>query len=75
MISNGLLVSTKEDCCKSNFFWDIEGCMNDGNPIGPTDLYFADFISGKCLQDCHTGPFGCAQVPPPIVLYESIEGE
>ena len=73
--TNGWLHSSKDVCCKTHFNYAYDVCMNDGNPAGPTNLYFADFMSGKCLQDCHTGPFGCAQVPPPIVLYDTIEGE
>lgn len=44
-----------------------------GESPAPSNKFFANYQSGSCLQDCEPGPFGCARVPPPIVLYDSIE--
>ncbi len=46
---------------------------DDTTGLEPTDQYFADYKSGTCLKDCEPGPFGCAQAPPPVVLYGTIE--
>ena len=41
-----------------------------------TDKYWADWTSGSCLKDCCPGDADgeCTVVPPPIDLYDSIEG-
>lgn len=71
-MQNGWLKDTLESCCTKHFSWDLEVCMNGGDELGSTSKFFVD-PSGMCFQDCEPGPFGCARVPPPIVLYDSIE--
>jgi len=39
----------------------------------PSNKFYADYSSGSCMKDCEPGPFGCAIVPPPVVLYDTIE--
>ena len=73
------LYKTFNACCEHHLFWstDCEAYDANGNAgegLGePTNKYFVDYQSGSCLQDCEPGPFGCAQVPPPIVLYDDID--
>ena len=65
---------TWERCCRRHFPRAIDVCMNDGDELCNTDRYFADFQSGLCLQDCAGGNLvGCAGVPPPINLFNSIK--
>ena len=64
-------------CCERHTWWqdDCSAYDENGNGGSPkhSNQYFADFDSGSCLKDCEPGPLGCASVPPPIALYETIE--
>lgn len=73
--NNGWLEPSLESCCDAHFSWAYDVCVNGGEALSPSNKFFADFQSGRCVQDCEEGrgPFGCAPVPPPIVLYDSIE--
>lgn len=75
MVSLGWLSDSLEGCCTNHFKWAYDVCMNGGAPVGPTDKYFADYLTGTCLQDCDpaSSTGDCSPVPPPIVLYDSIE--
>jgi len=81
MESNGWLKDSLDSCCAERFQWAYDACMGRGESLEPTNKYFADYQSGTCLQDCEPGSsselgsstFGCARVPPPIVLYDTVE--
>jgi len=75
---------TPQECCGALLGWvDLDSCVayseNDESGNGgegslePSNKFFADYQSGSCLQECEPGPFGCAIVPPPIALYDTIE--
>ena len=71
------LYPTFHVCCDTHLWWQGDCSAFDENGQGGTpkhsNQYFADFDSGSCLRDCEPGPFGCASVPPPIEVYETIE--
>ena len=72
------IFSSAEDCCQGMLNWvDLNLCTADSNSEAysgqHSNQYFADFDSGSCLKDCEPGPFGCASVPPPIAVYETVE--
>ena len=73
---NGWLEDSLDACCTRYFSWAYELCMNGGgDSLAHTDKYFVDFSSGSCLKDCAPGSiaYGCAQVPPPVALYDTID--
>lgn len=73
------LYETFSVCCQLHLWWKLDCAAYDENGNGgegilePSNKYFVDYQTGSCLQDCEPGPFGCALVPPPIVLYDTIE--
>ena len=82
--SSPQLFDTSSSCCTETLWWiDVGQCITDtnggsnvtggGGLVQPSNKYFVDYQTGSCLQDCEPGPFGCALVPPPIVLYDTIE--
>ena len=72
------LYETFNICCEHHTWWKMEcdAYDEDGNGGEPeySQKYFANYETGSCLQDCEPeSEFGCAQVPPPVTLYDSIE--
>ena len=70
------LFASREECCARFFGWAFEECAagaSSGSPALLSNQFFADYSSSSCLQDCEPGPFGCAVVPPPVALYDSID--
>ena len=73
------IYDTAQECCGRLGWIDTGACesASTDNSAGFVALaskkYFADYASGACLQDCEPGPFGCALVPPPVALYNSID--
>ena len=76
---SAIIYATPEACCGRLGWANLHACVaasqNSHAPLlsEPTNKYFVNYQSGSCLQDCEPGPFGCAQVPPPIVLYDDID--
>merc|ERR1719253_755589 len=73
------IYDTVAACCGRLDWIDSDECasISDGNAAGslalPSNQFYADYASGSCQRDCEPGPFGCALVPPPVALYDSIE--
>ena len=63
---------TQAECCEVYFGHVLDNnCVNYTTPI--LELYFADYATGRCFQDCDPALDGCALVPPPVNVYPSIE--
>ena len=66
------IYDTVDACCGRLNWLDAGACVASSQE-GRTDMFFADYASGACLRDCEQGPVGCALVPPPVALYESVD--
>ena len=73
------IYDTVESCCGRLNWISTSACVSAsetsfaGSLTLPSTQYFADYSSSSCLQDCEPGSFGCAVVPPPVALYDSID--
>ena len=73
------MYDTVEACCGRLDWIDIGTCVavSDVNITGlstlRSDLFFGDADSSSCLQDCESGNFRCANAPPSVTLYDSID--
>jgi len=73
------IYDTVQTCCDRLNWISNSACVSAsetslaGSPVLATNQFFADYSSSSCLQDCEPGSFGCAVVPPPAALYDSID--
>ena len=69
------LYPTCDECCEIKFPWVEMTCRAGCGEVECVDQYWADYSTGTCKKDCcpEDDASECQPVPPPIILFDSID--